>query len=197
MLIRTALPLLALVACDADHSARLDVTVDQLRQTSEGEPIDPDPDSDGKLPQCGDAFDGADVVVVTGDQNHVVLEPTDVLGVRVAGNHNEVTITPQGSADDGTTTEGGPTWIAGLCLVLRGNQPRATVSLGGIDVDRIAVIATGNQPEVTVDVLADANVGAIELDLRGNGGRFQISGPGDFDCPDPVGRGSGLVVDCP
>ena len=68
------------------------------------------------------------------------------------------------------------------CIKLAGNQANVQIIIDG-KIEHLIVVGRGNNPVSTVLVNDGAEVGTIDIDLKGNAPHFQVSGPGNYSCP--------------
>jgi hypothetical protein len=125
--------------------------------------------TEGELRACA-KLQGVSVdrVKVAGNQNNMSLTSSSVAAIKITGNQNSVSLMLAGAAD---------ARLAGVCIFLAGNQARIDVDVG-LNLERLVYVARGNQSHGELALSGNGTIGAMAVDLSGNGASLHISGDG-------------------
>jgi hypothetical protein len=77
--------------------------------------------------------------------------------------------------------------FAGVCFFLAGTQASAKIAIDGFTLGKFGFIARGNDATGELDVMADAAVDDVFVDIGRNDASLSIIGEGSFECPDVDG----------
>jgi hypothetical protein len=77
--------------------------------------------------------------------------------------------------------------FAGVCFFLAGTQSSAKIAIDGFTLGKFGFIARGNDAAGELDVMADAAVDDVFVDIGRNDASLTITGEGSFECPDVDG----------
>lgn len=143
-------------------------------------------DKSGKAPDNDDANSEADaqrcqeLVGADGDTIHLAgnrisetITASGPFSARLTGNMTQLNLTMDGA--EGSSP--------GMCLSLAGNQTQANVT-ASVAIEHAYIIARGNETQTMITVPAGVSISQITWDARGNQSRLQLTGDGDFPCPE-------------
>lgn len=125
--------------------------------------------TEGELRACAKLQGVAvDRVKVAGSQNNMSLTSSSVAAIKITGNQNSVSLMLAGAAE---------ARLAGVCIFLAGNQARIDMDVG-LNLERLVYVARGNQSHGELALSGNGTIGAMAVDLSGNGASLHISGDG-------------------
>jgi len=157
--------------------------------------------SEQDLAKCGEGFpEGAKLVKVTGNENRYEASLDAVYVIRLAGNQSVAdlhigAVSDEAEEEPSDAEEEAPeAEVAGLCLILNGNQVTANVSLYNGTLGNFHARARGNQAEVNLEVAEGSEVKSTTLDFKGNKPTINMSGSGKYDCT--AEESHGKIVNC-
>lgn len=122
--------------------------------------------------------DASRIHLVNSQSQVTLTRPGDAILVKLSGNRTSLDLN---IASVGSHGEEGGQKLAGVCVVLRGNQSKISVKvnaiMGAIDID-----ARGNMSRAHIEIAANASVQSIRADLGGNDARVEIVDQSSAGC---------------
>lgn len=110
--------------------------------------------SETEIKQCEDVFQGPVAGwKISGSQNLISMEPTEAFATKITGNKNRLNLVIK--AKDGETEV---VSFPGVCLILGGNQPTVDLSLQGVSLDKLKVVARGNSATLSIALSDNAKI---------------------------------------
>lgn len=168
-----------MISIDAKNLSTSSGTRNSQKNTVNGkanvDSVDVEGASTSELTGCAKQF-GSEVksIVVAGRKSrHLFVPDGSVLAVKVTGHSNEVVIDLNNFSGQ----------LAGLCLFLAGDQPKATINLAnGTTIETVYYVGRGNQSAGHFEVDASSEIETIHADLGGHLPKLELRGEGKYPC---------------
>lgn len=94
-----------------------------------------------------------------------------------------------GNQENLNLTLSGVESLAGICIIATGNQPKVTI-VSEVNVSHLAYIARGNQGEGSIVLQTEKQINTSYIELKGNGQSLTLEGLDGSHCDNAVIKGN-------
>ncbi len=124
------------------------------------------------------------VLSVSSATQAVTISPDTVLAIHLSGNQNQIDL-----------NLGASSGIAGVCLILTGNQSAAKISSAS-SFNKLVYVGRGNLSQGQIAMQDGASIASANIELSGKQAKLAVNGVADGSCSTAKMKGNSPELQC-